>query len=322
MRVVAGIAARRLLQLIPVVVGVSFLTFAILNLIPGSAALADTGAFGTASQIRAISEKLGLDKPYFTRYGLWVWHAIHGNLGTSYVSGQSVVDMLRSRIPVSLELLLLSVLGALIVSVPVAILSARRPLGSFDWFARTAGMLSLSIPGFVFCLLFLLVFAVALKWLPTSGFTPLSGGILSNLRTMALPVLVQISILFGSYSRILRADMVDQLTYEDYVLIARSKGISQRRVLVNHVFRNSVFSLITIVGTQIGILIAGGAIAETIFSLPGLGQLLINAINSKDIPVVQALVVLIALVVVIMNLLTDLLYMALDPRVRYGTRNR
>ena len=319
MRVMLGLAGRRMLQLIPVLFGASFITFAILNMLPGSAALAATGLYASAAQIAAAAKQLGLNHPYFDRYLLWIWHALHGQLGISYIAKEQVTTLIAQRFPVSFELVVLAILCALAISIPVAILSARKPLGIFDWVARVFAMLSLSIPGFVMCVLLLLLFAVKLNWLPASGFVPLSQGILPNLKTMALPVMVQVSILFGSYTRILRGDMVDQLKYEDYVTTARSKAISERRLLISHVFKNSVFSLITIVGTQFGTLIAGGAIAETIFGLPGIGALLLQSITNKDIPVVQGLVVIVAILVVFMNLITDLLYMSLDPRVKYGS---
>lgn len=313
-----GIAWRRVLQLIPVLAGVSFIAFSVLNALPGSAALAATGVYASQAQLNAVSKELGLNHPFWQRYWLWVIHSLHGNLGRSFIADQPVMKLIEQRFPVSFELVVLAILVALLVSIPTAILSARRPLGAFDWVARVFSMLSLSIPAFVICLMGLLVFAVKLKWLPTSGYVPISKGLWQNLRCMVLPVMVQVTILFGSYTRILRGDMVDQLRFEDYVLTARSKAISQRRLLVNHVFKNSVFSLITIVATQFGTLVAGGAIAETIFGLPGIGALLLQSIGNKDIPVVQGVTVLVACLVVVMNLVSDLLYMSLDPRVRYG----
>lgn len=319
MQVIFGLVWRRILQLIPVCIGVTLMAFLLLNVLPGGSAIAILGTNATGGSIKALDNALGLNKPAYERYLLWLWHALHGNLGVSFITRQSVTSTIFARFPVSLELVVLSILIALCTAIPAAVFSARRPGGIVDWITRAVGMFGLSTPGFVLALYLLYVLSVRLGVLPVTGFTPLSVGLWANLKTMLLPALSQSAILFGSYSRILRGDMIDQLYSEDYVLTARAKGLGSLRVLFVHVFKNSLFSLITIVGAQLGTLIGGAAVIETLFGLPGVGQLLLISITDIDVPVVQGIVVIVALIVVVMNLVTDIAYMLLDPRVKYGT---
>ena len=318
MRFLAKIIVRRILQLIPVLLGVTFLSFSLLNLLPGSAAQALLGLNAETLTINAINKTLGLNHPFFYRYALWLWHSLHGDLGMSFVYRQPVSHLIFSRFGVSAELVILGMGMALLVALPAAALSARKPYGVIDWITRTVSMIGLSVPGFVIALFLILALTVKIRAFPTTGYVPLTQSLASNLHTMFLPALSLSAILFGSYTRILRGDMVDQLSNEDYVLTARAKGIPERYVLIRHVFRNSIFSLVTVVGAQLGTLLGGGAILETIFGLPGVGQLLLNSIYSRDVPVVEGLIAVIACVVVVMNLVTDVSYMMIDPRVKYG----
>lgn len=315
---VIRLAGKRALHMVPVLLGVSFLTFSLMNLLPGGTALAILGPNATNQQIAVLNTQLGLNNPFWTRYGLWLWHVLHGNLGTSLLTSQPVVNVIGEHLPTSLELLILSIGLALFLAVAVSLLSARKPYGAFDMGMNAVSMFALSTPGFVLSLLLILVVSVKLGALPTQGFVPLSGGVIANLRTMILPTLATSFVLFATYSRILRSDLVDQLRNEEYVTFARAKGIGEWRILVRHVLRNSVFSVITVVGTNFGVLIGGVVVTESIFALPGMGELLQNSITSRDYPVVSGEVLVIAVLVVVMNLLTDVLYAVLDPRVRYG----
>lgn len=319
MRYLLELSGRRILQLIPVMVGVSFLAFCLLNLLPGGTAIAILGDTATNAQIAALNHKLGLDQPFWHRYGVWLWHVVHGNLGSSLITDQSVIHTVGQRLPTSLELITLGMILALSLAVPFAVLAARKPFGIIDWIGRGFSMCVLSVPNFVLALLLILFVAVKLHWLPAEGFTPLSAGLWPNLKTMILPAISTSFFLFASYSRILRGDMIDQFNNEDYVLTARSKGLSEWRILFVHVLKNSLFSMITVVGTNFGVLVGGVVIVENIFGLPGMGQLLQSSIYNRDYTVVQGEVVVIACAVVTMNLITDLSYLFLDPRVRYGS---
>lgn len=317
-----GLAGRRLVQLVPVALGVTFLSFSLLNLLPGGAAIAILGPDATDAQIAQLNQVLGLNKPFFVRYGLWLVHAIQGHLGSSLASHETVSSLIAQHLPVTLELVVLSILLALVTAIPVAVLSARRPMGVVDWLARSTAITALSIPGFVLALGLLLLVSVKFQWLPATGFVSLTHGIGQNLRYLILPVVSLSFVHFATYTRILRSDMVDQMRTEDYVQTARSKGMGPFHVLVFHVFKNSLFSMITVVGTNLGTLIGGTVIIENIFQLPGMGQLLISSISIRDAPTVQGVVVVVAIAVVAVNFLADMSYMLLDPRVRYGSTSR
>jgi peptide/nickel transport system permease protein len=312
------LAGRRLLMAVPIVLGVSILTFLVLNLIPGNAAQLILGPAARPAQIAALDHQMGLDQPEITRYLNWLAGALHGDLGHSAVSGQSVAGEIGSRLGVSFELVGLAFVVSLVASIPVALLAARKPNRLLDRVSMFVSISGLSIANYVFALLLVLVFAVQLSLFPAIGFVPPSAGVLANLRSLTLPVLALAFPLFCFYTRFLRGDLIEQLREEDYILTAKAKGIGPWQVLLRHAFRNSSFGLLTVVGLNLGTLIGSTVIIEQIFSLPGIGQLLLQAINTRDYTVVQAVVVVFAIVAVLANLLTDLLYAVLDPRIRYG----
>lgn len=313
---------RRVLELIPVLVGLSFITFAVLNLLPGNVTEAILGSQATAASERVLSRQLGLNHPFLVRYWDWVTGVLHGNLGNSLITNESVASQLGQRLPVSAELVVLSILIALLIAIPLAVLASRRAGGIVDRFSSLLAMIGLSVPGFVIGLALILLVSVQVKLFPATGFTPLSQGLLPNLRTMFLPSLSLSFVLMATYTRVLRADMAEQLTSAEYVTAARARGIRSWTMLIRHVLRNSIFGLITVVGLNLGTLFGATVIIETVFALPGLGSLLISSITSKDSPVVQGVVLVMALAVVIANLLTDILYSVLDPRIRYGNTSR
>lgn len=316
MRAVVG---RRILQFIPVVFGVTFITFLLLNLLPGDTAVAILGTNANPQAIADLQRQLHLNDPLFVRYWHWLTSALSGNLGNSLITRQSVNSVLTQRVPVTLELLILAFFIALVLGVPVAVLAARRPKGIVDRMSAGVAMFGLAIPNFVLGLVLILIFAQHFHFFPATGFSPLSSGLGPNLRSLLLPSLTISFVLFATYTRMLRADMVQQLAHEEYVTTARAKGVSEPRMLVRHVLRNSLFSLITVIGVNFGTLIGATVIVETIFALPGIGSLLVSSVYNRDVTVVQGVVVILAVVAVGMNLLTDLLYLVLDPRVRYGS---
>jgi peptide/nickel transport system permease protein len=289
-----------------------------MNLLPGTTAGALLGNTATRQQLRVLTIELGQNKPFFVRYFDWLGHAFQGNFGVSLASNQPVSTILSQRLPVSAELIVLAFVLSIGFAIPVAVLAARRPNGIADRISAIVSMIGFSIPDFVLGLVLILIFAVWLHLLPAISFTPLSGGLLPNLRSMILPSSTIAFVLFARYSRILRADLVDQLVSEDYVVTARAKGLSPWRVLIRHVLRNSMFGLVTLIAVNVGTLLGGTVIVEDIFALPGVGQELFMAISLKDITVVQDIVCLVAAVVVVANLAADLLYAVLDPRIRYG----
>ena len=310
---------RRLLIAIPVLWGVTFLTFLVINHLPGNAAQELLGINATPQQVHELSVQLGLDKPLLTRYGNWLHDLVTGSLGHSLASGQSVTSILGADLPVTFELVAFALLIALVFAVPIALLSARRPGGVFDRVAMVFSMAGLSIANYVLALILVYVFAVRLNWLPALGWAPPDHGFGTNIKYLIMPAVSIALSLLCFYTRQLRADLIQQLHGEDYVTTARAKGAGAWRVITRHALRNSVFGLITTVALNFGTLLGVTVIIEQIFGLPGIGHELLSAINQRDVPVVEGAVFVFALMVILANLIADLLYAALDPRVKYGS---
>jgi peptide/nickel transport system permease protein len=317
---VVRLVVKRLLLAVPIIIGVSLLTFWVLSLVPGNAAQQLLGMDATPQQVHRLELELGLDKSGPERYLSWLQAAMTGDLGTSMVGGQPVTQLLGSRLPVTAEIVALAFLVSLSASIPLALVAARRPNGILDRISMLVSVTGLSMANYVLALLLVLVFAVELGVLPAIGYVPVGRSVLGNLESVALPVVAIAFPLFCFYTRFLRGDLVEQLESQDYVDTARAKGVGPWRVLVFHAFRNSSFGLLTLVGLNVGTLIGGTVIIEQIFAIPGMGQLLLQAINTRDAVVVQACVVVFAVVAVVANLVVDLLYAVLDPRIRYGSQ--
>jgi peptide/nickel transport system permease protein len=310
---------KRLLTAVPILFGVSILMFILLNLIPGSAAVQLLGPQATPQQVAQLEHEMGLDRPPVERYLSWLSHVLRGDLGKSLVSHQPIVDVLPSRLAVTGELVALAFIISLGVAIPLALMAARRPNRLFDRVTMVVSTAGLSAANYVLALLLVLLFAVKLGWFPAIGYLPLSAGLGPNLRSLALPAFAMALPLLCFYARFLRSDLVDQLQGEDYVMTARAKGLGPWQVLLRHAFRNSSFGLITIVGLNISGLIGATVIIESIFSLPGIGQYLLQGILTRDYVVVQAIVIIFAVITVLANLAADVLYAVLDPRIRYGS---
>ena len=310
---------KRLLLAVPIIIGVTILASFVLSLIPGNAAQQLLGPQATPEDIAILEEQLGLDQSGVSRYLEWLGGAVTGDLGQSLVSGQDINGLLADRLAVSGELVGLAFLVSLLLAIPVALLAAHRPNGLFDRISMVISTVGLSVANYVLALILVLIFAVQLGWLPAIGYVPPSEDLWRNLEGMILPSAAIGLPLFCFYTRFLRGDLVDQLQQEEYVTTARAKGIGSWQVLLRHAFRNSSFGLITVVGLNLGALIGGTVIVESIFALPGIGQMLLQAINTRDFVVVQAVVVVFAIVAVVANLVVDLLYALLDPRIRYGS---
>lgn len=306
----------RLVALAAVLLAVSFLTFAMLNALGGDPALAIVGADNAdAATIEAIREDLGLNKPFMERYTDWVGGVLQGDLGRSYKTKQPVAEAIGERVPVTAQVGLLAILIALVVAVPVAVLSAYKAGTKLDKGTSTATFGLLSIPNFLLAYWLGYFVSVRLGWLPRSGWTRLTADPVENLRTAILPALSLAIAELAVYTRILRSDMIQTLQ-EDYLLMARSKGLTTRRILFFHALRPSTLSLMTVIGVQFGALIGGSIIVEQIFALPGMGSYLLNAIYERDYIVVQGVVLVIAASFVIVNFAVDIVYRLLDPRIR------
>lgn len=312
------LVVKRLLLAIPIVLGVTILTFWVINLIPGDPARQILGAEATDQQVHAMRIQMGLNRPAYARYLTWLGHAVRGDLGRSPISGQPVGAEITGRLAVTGELLLVTFVATLVLAIGLALLAAGRPNGFFDRLSQLISVIGLSAANYVLALVLVLVFSVRLGWLPAIGFVPPSKGLGANLESLILPATSLGFSLFAIYTRFLRGDLVDQMQGEEYITVAQAKGISPGRVLLRHAFRNSSYGLIAVVGLNVGTIIGVTVIIEQIFALPGIGQLLLQAINTRDVVTLQACVVVFAVAVVVANLVADLLQTVLDPRLRYG----
>jgi peptide/nickel transport system permease protein len=313
-----ALIVRRLVQLIPIIFGVTVIGFVILNVLPGNVVYAILGAQATSQSIAVLNKQLGLNHSLIDRYWQWLDAAVHGNLGHSLLSNQAVTTIIGQRAPVSFELGLFAIVLALAFAIPCATLAARRPGGVFDRVTTLISVISISVPNFVIALLLILVFAVKVHLLNAVGFTPLSDGFWPNIKSLILPAISVAILPSAIYLRVLRGDMIRHLQNEHYVETARAKGLPEWRILVRHVLPNSAFGLLTVVALNIGTVVGGAVVVEQIFAIPGMGQTLVQGIFDRDSPVVQGVVVCLAIAVVLANLLADILYIVVDPRLRHG----
>jgi peptide/nickel transport system permease protein len=309
---------RRLAAAIPVLWGVTLLTFLVVEALPGSAAQQILGAGATPQEVAQLDAELGTDRPMVVRYLDWLGGLVTGDLGRSLTDERAVTAVIGARFGATFELVVFALVFSLAFTVPVALLAARNPGGIVDRISVTVSMAGLSVANYVLALVLVYIFAVELAVLPAIGYVSPGESIVENVRSMLLPAVSIGFPLFCFYTRLLRADIIDQMEGQDYVTTAKAKGAGPWRVLVRHAFRNSLFGLLTIVGLNLGTLIGATVIVESIFALPGIGQQLLQAISNRDIPVIEGIVLVFAVIVVVANLITDILYSVLDPRVRHG----
>lgn len=306
--------------LLAISVTVTVLAFAITEILPGDAAVAILGETATPEQIRALHEELGLDRPVAVRYFEWLAAAAGGDLGHSYRSNEAVSRMLLDRLPVTLELIVFSQILALALAVPVGVLAAYRVGSRFDRMVTALSVGFLSTPPFVIGILLIYGFSVNAGLLPAGGFKSIEDGLAANLRSILLPSATLALAEFPVYLRLLRADMIATLQ-QDFVLVARAKGLPPRQILLRHALKPSSFTLITVVGVNMGRLVGGSVITETLFAMPGIGQMIAMAAFQRDHFAIQGVVLVVAVGFVLINLLVDALYAVLDPRVRRALRS-
>jgi peptide/nickel transport system permease protein len=312
-----GFVARRLLYLVPVLVAVSLLTFLIASLLPGDLAYVILGDQATPEKVAALRHDMGLDQPIWWRYISWLAHVVEGDFGRSFRTGQTVLQAVAERLPVSFELMLLAQLGALVIGIPLAIACAVRSGSPFDRFMTGSAFGMLSVPAFLSAILLIYLFAVELRWLPATGYVPFAEDPVGNLRCFVLPALTLALGEWPVLMRVLRSDMITTLQ-EDYIAMARAKGLKPSRILLVHALKPSSLTLVTVTGINIGRLIGGTVIVESIFALPGIGRLLLGAIYTRDLVILQGVVLFVAFGYVLMNFIVDMLYAVLDPRIRHG----
>jgi len=310
---------RRLLYFIPVIFLVTVVVFLITMMLPGDPALAFLGEANIHDKVayEAMRKELGLDRPLPVQYVIWLGRALKGDLGRSIRTHEAVLDALVARLPVTLELAAVALLIALVIAIPVGIISATRPNTKVDSVATVMAVSGVALPEFFVGILLIYLFAVGLRWLPPSGYTPLSMGTWPNLKSILLPALSLGLALNAVTMRQVRASLIEVLQ-EEYVTVARAKGLPEREVIRVHALKNAMIPVITVIGLQIGRLFGGTVVVETIFAFPGMGRLAADSIFFRDFPVLQGAVLVMALAVLACNLLTDLLYAYVDPRIRYA----
>jgi peptide/nickel transport system permease protein len=316
---VIGYILRRLAALVPALFLVSVVTFAITLLLPGDPALAYIGEanINDREMYLAVRQELGLDQPLPVQYLKWLGRAVQGDLGRSIRTREPALEGLLARLPVTLELSLLAMAISLAIAVPVGILSAVRPNSRLDLAGTIVAMGGIAVPDFWLAILLIYAMAVWLRVLPSSGYAPLDLGLWPNLRSMVLPSLALGMGLAAVVMRQLRSALIEVL-HQEYVLVARAKGLSEPIILGRHALKNALIPVVTIIGLQTGRLLGGAVLIETIFSLPGLGRLAADSIQFRDYPMLEGAVLILALAVALASLATDIVYAALDPRIRYG----
>ncbi len=304
---------RRLLQLVPVAIGVTILVFFMIHLIPGDPARTILGIHATPRTVALLHKQWGLNRPLLSQYWLFLDRLLHGNLGQSLFYGASVSSLILSHLPPTLWLLAYTTVLTVLISVPLAVLAASRRDGVRDHVVRAVPLVGLGMPPFWLGFLLIYAFAISLRIFPVSGY---GSGFTGHLQSMFLPSLTVALALTPVVIRSLRASMLNVLGAE-YIVTARSKGVPPHRLYQRHVLRNAVIPAVTVLAINIGFLVGTTVIIEQIFAIPGIGQLMINSIFQRDFPVVQGVTLVFAIMVVLVNLLADLSYAALDPRVRF-----
>jgi peptide/nickel transport system permease protein len=307
--------AKRLLSLLPILFVVSTFVFMIIHLTPGDPASVMLGEEATQQEINTLREQLGLNQPLYQQYFLWIGNALRGNLGYSYFMKVPVTEAIISRLGPTLSLAVLAQLLAVVIAIPVGILSARKRGSVTDQSLMSMSLLGISVPSFLLSLFLVLLFTVKLKWLPVAGYKPLDDGVWNHLKYLIIPALALGTINAALISRMTRSSMLEVLN-SNYVKTARSKGVKERNVIYRHALRNAFLPILTVIGQTFAGLVAGAAVLETIFNIPGVGQLIINSVERRDYSVLQGTVLFVTVAFVFINLLIDLLYAVIDPRVR------
>jgi peptide/nickel transport system permease protein len=311
-----GILVRRLLGALPILLIVSLITFGMIHMIPGDPATAIAGMSATAEQIANIRRDLGLDQPLLVQLLAWYSNLLHGDLGRSLLLGQPVVQATLQRLPVTIALSAYALVLTLLIGLVSGIIAALRQNTWIDQAAMVVAMLGISLPSFYLGLLMIIVFAVDLRWLPTGGYIALTTDPLGWLATSTMPAFALALLLAGLLARITRSTMLEVLR-QDYIRTARAKGLPNRTVVLKHALANALIPITTVIGIIVSLLISGSVVIETLFSLPGIGQLLTQAVLNRDYPMVQGGLLITTALLVLVNIAVDVGYALLDPRVRY-----
>jgi peptide/nickel transport system permease protein len=311
-----GYLLRRILAAIPVMGVVALVVFLLLRLTPGDPAAILAGDNATPEQLERIRNSLGLNEPLYIQFFTWINRLLHGDLGVSLISNVPVLKMIGQRVEPSISIALATIILSVIVAVPLGVIAAWKQGTWIDRFVMGLSVLGFSVPVFVIGYVLIQLFAIDLRWLPVQGFKSITGGFGPFLERLVLPTLALSFIYVALIARMTRASMLDVLG-EDYVRTARAKGIGEIGVLFRHALRNAAVPVITVIGTGFALLISGVVVTESVFNIPGIGRLTVDAVLARDYPVIQAMILLTSLLYVTINLLIDVAYTLLDPRIRY-----
>lgn len=328
---------KRLLMLIPVLLGTSIIAFSLIHLAPGDPARTMAGQHASQRTINAIREKYGLDKPLYIQYGIWLNRALHGDMGRSIVSNEYVTKEILDRFPNTFELTFFAMILAIAIGTMAGIISASKQYSALDYTFMGIALFGVSMPVFWLGIMLMMIFGVYLRWLPIGGrinilipFHRITGfylldsiitgnfaALISTLRYLILPSTALATIPMATIARVSRSSMLEVLR-QDFIRTERAKGLSERVVIYKHAVRNAMIPVITVIGLNFGLLLAGAILTETVFSWPGIGRYVVNAVRMRDYPAVQGCVLFFALVFVIVNLVTDIIYVYIDPRIHYN----
>jgi peptide/nickel transport system permease protein len=308
--------ARRILSTVPVLVIVALIVFLMLRLAPGDPAAAIVGDSGTSENIAKVREQLGLNESLPVQFLHWSGRLLQGNLGESYFMKKTVVELIGQRIEPTVSLAAVTLVVTILVAVPLGVVAAWRHGGWLDRMLMGFSVMGFSIPAFVIGYVLIWIFALHLQWLPVQGYQRLSQGPLPWIKHLILPSITLSIIYVALIARVTRAAVAEAMT-EDYIRTARAKGISEKRVLMRHALANAAIPIATVIGIGIALLIGGVVVTETVFAIPGLGQLTVDAVLSRDFPLIQGITLFFSVVYVLVNLLIDLSYLVFDPRIRY-----
>jgi ABC-type dipeptide/oligopeptide/nickel transport systems, permease components len=330
---------KRLLMIIPVLLGVSVIAFALIHTAPGDPARVIAGEHASQQVIDAITEKYGLDKPLYVQYGIWLKSAIHGDLGKSIISNEKVSTEIFDRFPATIELTIFAMLFAIVVGILAGVISASKQYSAADYASMTVALFGVSMPVFWLGIILVMIFGVWLGWLPIggridtafvvgdfrriTGFMIMdsaiqinSGAMIDSIKHLILPAIALGTIPMAMIARITRSSMLEILR-QDFIRTERAKGLSERVVIYKHALKNAMIPIITVIGLNFGLLLAGAILTETVFSWPGVGRYVVKAVLQRDYPAVQGCLLVFAFVFVVVNLATDLIYAYIDPRIHY-----
>ncbi|AZU64406.1 ABC transporter permease [Neobacillus mesonae] len=314
-----GYILKRLLSLIPVLMVVSVVVFLIIHMTPGDPASVILGPDARPSEVAELREQLGLNLPLYQQFANWFIGIVQGDLGYSYFMSESVLEAFVSHLGPTFSLAVLAQVFAIVLAIPLGVIAARRRGSIVDQSFMGFSLVGISVPSFLLGLFLILLFAVELKWLPVAGYKPLSNGLFLHLRYLVLPAIALGAMQAALIARMTRSSMLDILN-ANYIKTARSKGVKEKMIVYKHALRNAFIPILTVIGQTFGTLVAGAAVVETVFNIPGIGQLIVNSVERRDFAVIQGTILLVATSYVMINLFIDLLYGVIDPRVRLSRK--